>query len=479
MGRGVALPQPVLLPSLGRQQSGCPWRRSGHGGRGPHTAPVRARLLSLGAVLVAPLCVSAGSLAHRGSCESRRLGRGGRPCSGLPPGRRGTAGGRGDHLSRHGGVGGRRPRGLRLSGGVGGQGGVAPWLLSSPRWGGRSAAFCPVPLSSPAHPPQAYAFGRGHGAAPGAGCCPLPAGQPGGGVGDGRLVSRSLEGLAGGWGAGGSLRLSPSLCLPWAGNNAGVIGDTRVMGVAAPILLRFAVACRPGAWSMRRSCALVWARPACRHPRGSRQRGVRGRPACRSRCASPRASRSLLREGGHFLCLGGGGGLAPPRPAGREGRGGGEGKGRRRPRPPGLGGCSIALVPVPLGTPPGYTRSAGDARHRGRLVRLGRPPAGQWGREGGEVSLPWSTPAPRLRRVGTEEGRFICALLGAAVPPRPTASAQSRWSAAGNAGLSGRPTGVAWRAAALAAAVASPPWVPRPSRGSAGPPPLRLASGRL
>ena len=35
VGRGVALPRSVPLPSLGRQQSGCHWRRSVHGGRGP------------------------------------------------------------------------------------------------------------------------------------------------------------------------------------------------------------------------------------------------------------------------------------------------------------------------------------------------------------------------------------------------------------------------------------------------------------
>ena len=35
VGRGVALPPSVPLPSLGRQQSGCHWRRSVHGGRGP------------------------------------------------------------------------------------------------------------------------------------------------------------------------------------------------------------------------------------------------------------------------------------------------------------------------------------------------------------------------------------------------------------------------------------------------------------
>ena len=53
VGRGVALPRSVPLPSLGKQQSGCRWRGTGHGGRGPLTAPVRARLLSLGMVCAA------------------------------------------------------------------------------------------------------------------------------------------------------------------------------------------------------------------------------------------------------------------------------------------------------------------------------------------------------------------------------------------------------------------------------------------
>ena len=34
VGRGVALPRSVPLPSLGRQQSGCHWRCAVHGGRG-------------------------------------------------------------------------------------------------------------------------------------------------------------------------------------------------------------------------------------------------------------------------------------------------------------------------------------------------------------------------------------------------------------------------------------------------------------
>ena len=50
-------------------------------------------------------------------------------------------------------------------------------------------------------------------------------------------------------------------------------------------------------------------------------------------------------------------------------------------------------------------------------------------------------------------GRSVCAFLGAAVPLSVPA---------GNAGVCGRSTGGAWRAAALAAAAVSPPWVQRP-----------------
>ena len=112
-------------------------------------------------------------------------------------------------------------------GGVGGPGGggraVAPLL---PFWGGWLAAPYPAPLSSPAYSPLAYAFGRGRGAAPCAGCGLPPAGQPGGG-GERRPPNRA---------PGGSNRPGPSLCPPWAGNIAGVIGDALVMGGAAPIL---------------------------------------------------------------------------------------------------------------------------------------------------------------------------------------------------------------------------------------------------
>ena len=109
VGRGVALPRSVPLIPLGRQLSGCLWRRSGHGGRGPHTAPVGAPVLSPGVVRVASLCADAGLLVHRGSCGSTRLRTlrrmvYGPPCAPPPPGRRGPFGGRGDRPLCLGGV---------------------------------------------------------------------------------------------------------------------------------------------------------------------------------------------------------------------------------------------------------------------------------------------------------------------------------------------------------------------------------------
>ena len=149
VGRGVTLARCVPLPSLGRPQSGCLWRRPGHGGRGPHTSLVRARLLSAGAVRWCP-CVPARV------CESIAVpagaggwGRGGRPCCGPPPGSGGPAGGGGDRPLCLWRVGGWRLRGPRVGGGVSGGvggGGVAPWFPTSLLRGG---AACGPPPSPP------------------------------------------------------------------------------------------------------------------------------------------------------------------------------------------------------------------------------------------------------------------------------------------------------------------------------------------
>ena len=128
VGRGVPLPRSVPMPSLRRQQSGCHWRRSGHGGRGPHTTPVRAPPPSLGTICAASTRVGAGSLVPPGSCGSRRLGRGGGPCSGSSLGR-----GEGGPFPLPRGLGASAPAACGPVGGAGGGGRAAASLL--PLWG--------------------------------------------------------------------------------------------------------------------------------------------------------------------------------------------------------------------------------------------------------------------------------------------------------------------------------------------------------
>ena len=470
VGRRVALPRSVPLPSLGGHQSGCPWRRSGNGGRGPHTTPVRARLLSPGAVRAAPWRVGAGSLVLRGSCGNRRLGRGGGPCSGLPLGRRGPDRGRADHplcLERGGDW---RPRGLLAGGGGGGTRGggraVAP-LLSLGGGGGRPAAPYPAPLSSPAHPPLAYAFGRGRGAAPCAGFGLPPAGQPGGGRGGAAREPPPR-----------TLRQTRPVPLPspsgqhcerhWRCSGHGRRGPH-----TAPFRRRV-----PPPGVARASFWLAGAgSPAGCDPRGSRRWGARGRAACGSSCVHPRASQSLLGEGGRPLGPGMGGGPEPPRPAGRggsEGEWGGEGGARRCSPPPYPVGWPVAPVHVTLRlwrAPLGYTRAV---RVAGRQWAPGaaRSAAGGsvWRGGGGGRGLLDLVRSPAFPRLAPE---WAASFAHSWVPPFRCRSA------AGNAGVRWRSTGGAWRAAALAAAVVSPPpRVQRPLRGGAGPLSLRPASVR-
>ena len=123
--------------------------------------------------------------------------------------------------------------------------------------GGRTVLRGPCPSACPAPVPCSvwFAWGGGGGPVPfsllpGLGLCtPYGAGLhvwgvPAPGRGGGRSVRRSpgLCGRGGQWG-GGSPCLSPSLCLPWAGNKAGVLGVALAMGSVAPIQLRFVFAC--------------------------------------------------------------------------------------------------------------------------------------------------------------------------------------------------------------------------------------------
>ena len=127
VGRVVALPRSVPLPPLGRQQSGCHWRRSVHGRRGP---PYHSSLCSP-AFTGRDLC---GVLARwrELACSPRFLwepaaGAGGRVAL-RPPSRAGGGGG----ISPASGGGGLGPRGWRAAGGGGGGGRAAASLL--PHW---------------------------------------------------------------------------------------------------------------------------------------------------------------------------------------------------------------------------------------------------------------------------------------------------------------------------------------------------------
>ena len=289
VGRGAALPRPVPLPPLGRQQSGCHWRRSVHGGRGP---PYHSGSCSP-AFTGRDLC---GVLARwRGlACSLRflwepaaRAGGAGRAPAPL------SGGGSGDHPPCLGGWS-RGPRGLRAGGGDGGGGAL----------GGGPRFPTLDPLLSSAHSPPACACGRGRGAAPGWG------------------------GMRGGpWTPplGAPADLNPPSALPgglwsWEGHGGRGLHTVLVRRRAPP----------PGL-----VCTLLWrtgvGSPVGRDPRGSRRPGALGRAVCRSsRIPPPPASRSLLGEQGRFLASWG----AEGRSRGPQARGGGAGGGGGGAAPP-------------------------------------------------------------------------------------------------------------------------------------------------
>ena len=113
----------------------------GHGGRGPHTAPVRARPPSLGAICAASWRVGAGSLVPGGWG-----GGAGRALAPLP------GGGRGDHPLCLGAVRAGAPAACGPVGGVGG-GGVALRPPCSPSGGRHAVPYPGPPLVLGALPP--------------------------------------------------------------------------------------------------------------------------------------------------------------------------------------------------------------------------------------------------------------------------------------------------------------------------------------
>ena len=187
VGWGVALPRSVPLPSLGRQQSACHWRRSVHGGRGP---PYHSGSCSP-AFTGRDLC---GVLARwrRLACSPRFLwepaagaGGGGGACSGSSLGR-----GEGWPSPPPRGVGAGASAACGLQGGVGG--GVAPRPPYSPS-GWRPAVPHPGPPRVVGALPSGVRVPSGS------------RGRPGVGGEEGRLVDRS---------PGGSCRPEPPLRPP-------------------------------------------------------------------------------------------------------------------------------------------------------------------------------------------------------------------------------------------------------------------------
>ena len=184
VGRGVDPPRSVPLPSLGRQQSGCHWRRAVHGGRGPpyHSGSCSPAF---------PGCDLCGVLARwRGlACSPRppsepAAGAGGRVALRLLS----RAGGGPSPLPR--GVGAGAPAACGPVGGWGGGGRAAASLL--PFW----VAAC----GTQSWPPSCrrrtpFRSARAVGVA-------VP---PRGGGGEGRPVDRS---------PGGPCRPEPPLCPP-------------------------------------------------------------------------------------------------------------------------------------------------------------------------------------------------------------------------------------------------------------------------
>ena len=338
VGRGVALPRSVPLPSLGRQQSGCHWRRAVHGGRGPPY--------------------------HSGSCSPAFSGRDlcgvlarwrGLACSPRPPWE--PAAGAGGWvalrlLSRAGGGPSPLPRGVGAGapaacGPVGGRGGG--WSrrgLPAPLLGGGLRYSILAPLVSSAHSLPACACVRGRSASPGWG-----------GVRGGLWTTPP----------GAPADLNPPSALPeWAVVTGGSCGA------------------RPPYCSVARIAPARW--------RGLGPRPQPPREQVQPHPPPPPASRSLLRGGGASHRLRGGGGPLLWLPSSG---GCGGGVGRPPPRPPAPSG--VGLPSVAPGVPPrGILVPWGLPGGRGRRARSARPPTGQCGGgvggEGGGTPPPWFAP---------------------------------------------------------------------------------------
>ena len=369
VGRRVALPHSVSLPSLGRQQSGCHWRCAVHGGRGP---PYHSGSCSPG--------FSGYDL--RGVLARRR----GLACSSRPPW--GPAAGAGGRvalrlLSQAGGGPSPLPRGVGAGspaacGPVGGRGaGVSRRDLPAPLLGGGLRYSILAPFVSPARSLPACACCRGRSGAP-----------RWGGVRGGPWTTLP----------GALADLNPPSALPeWAVVTGGSCG-------ARPpycSVVRVAPA---------RQCGLAGAGPAAAPPTASPSLlgGGAPPPAPGGRRAAPVAPQL----GG---VRGGGVGGRPPRPlSGLSGRGGGSGGGPlvpwRRLLTAGGGGRHGS-------TGPGGQPSAGGSRPSPAPLYLELEPRAR-PRWGPSSLRPLSRGAGRPGAAVKVSGQWLAGCRAAGPPPR-------------------------------------------------------------
>ena len=416
VGRGVALPRSVSLPSLGRQQSRCHWRRSGHGGRG---SPYHSGSCSP-AFTGRDLC---SVLARwRGLAYSPRFllepaaGAGGRAVLRLLS----RAGGGGTIPPASGG-GGRGPRGLRAGWGAGG--GVAPRPPCSPSGWPPAVPYPGPPLVVGAVPPgvriRLGSLGRPGGGGMRGGPWTAPPGAPSDLNSPSALPGGAMV-IEGSWGVRPPYRRAPP-----------------------PGLVR----------------ALLWraglGSPVGRNPGGNRRLGALGRAVCRSSRIPPhRVAVPSGVAGASPRLRGGGGSLLWPSSWGGGGRGGGGGPPHRPPPPRHVG--RRPAIRCLRRAPPGYTRAVGV---------VGRPRPSGAARSAANGSV---------RRGRGGGGGKPLALLRAPVFPRPASEGAApfapswappvrRRSAAGRAGPCGQFTGGACRGCG-----APSPGVQRPPRGGCG-----------
>ena len=348
VGRGVALPRSVPLPSLGRQQSGCHWCRAVHGGRGPPNHSGSCSPAFSG-------CDLCGVLARwRGLACSPR------PLWGPVAGAAGWVALRllswagGETIPPASGGGGWGPHGLRAGGGGGGGGSRRG--LPAPLLGGGLRYSVLAPLVSSAHSLPACACGRGRGAAPGwGGVRRGPWTAPLGAPADLNPPSALPESAAV---TGGSCRARPPYCSGaplWAAPKLGA----RVA---------------PARW-----CGLAL------RPRPPREQAARGAGARRVQVQPHPPPRVAVpsRGGGATPRLQGGGGPLLWLPSWGGERGGGAGGAAPLPlRPVGRRPAICCLRCAP----PGYTRAVGVAgrpRASGAVQSAAHRPVRRGGGGGG------------------------------------------------------------------------------------------------